>query len=109
MLARDHAAEPQHLREELIEHPLRSLSHPRVPIIPVRHNVDVHVPVAGMTETRDWKCSFSKPFREFDQLDELASRHDDILVRFGQVARNELLNARLSAQNLSQSSSVVAT
>jgi hypothetical protein len=82
MLARNHAAELQHLREQFIQRPLRLLAHGRLAVITVRHDVDVHVAIARVTEAGDRKSrSFRERFRKFHQIHQPAARHDDVLIQ----------------------------
>src|ERR1700730_7170090 len=78
---RDDTAPLQHLCEKLIECALDLFAHGRIAIVSVGHNVDVHIAIAGVTETSDWKSVFRLQFlREFDKIDNATARYDDVLI-----------------------------
>ncbi len=89
VFARDHSTPCQHLGEKLIQRRLNFFTNFRLAIISVRHDIDVNVPVSGMTETGDRKsmfraCSFSG---KLDEIDHAAARDDNVLVQLGQAGR----------------------
>src|SRR5205807_7864071 len=81
MFAGDDSAPRQHLCEQIVERALYFFAHSRLAIESVGHDVDVDVAVAGVTETGDWKSRFrAKSLGEFEKIDNVAARHDHILI-----------------------------
>ena len=66
VLARDYAAPFQHLIKKIVERLINFFSHGRVTIISIRHDVDMNIAIAGVTETGDGKPMFClQRLREF--------------------------------------------
>ena len=55
MFAGDDSAPCQHLGEQFIEHSSHFLAYGSFAIVAIRHEVDVNIPVSGVTETGDRK------------------------------------------------------
>src|SRR5206468_11216036 len=82
VLAGNYAAPAQHLREKIVQRALDSFANGRVPIVSIRHDVDVNVTVTGMTKARDRESMLClQRFREFHQIDQTAARDDYILIQ----------------------------
>src|ERR1700730_8917732 len=76
MLAGDNTAPLQHLCEKLVECALDLFANGRLAIVSVGHDVDVHVAIACVTKTSDWKSVFHLQFlRESDKIDNAAARY----------------------------------
>src|SRR2546423_9910276 len=81
VLARDDTAPGEHLPEQMVECAFNFVAHHCVTIETVGHDVDVNVAIAGMTKTGNRKSRLrGKPFREFDKIDNVAARHDHVLI-----------------------------
>lgn len=89
MLSGNHSAPGEHLLEKLIERTLYSVAHRRVAIM-ISHDVDVDVAIPGVTKCRYRKAVANlQSGREFRQIDQPATRDDDILVEFCQASGTE--------------------
>ncbi len=90
VFAGNHAAPRQNLREKFVESAIDFFAHGCLTIVPIRHDVDVNVAVAGVTETRDRKSMFVlQLLRELDKIDNTTSRNDHVLVQFRQASRTQ--------------------
>ena len=81
MLARNRSSPGHDLREKLVQRGLGAGANLRVVVI-ADHYIDMDVAVAGMSETGNRESAARlESLGEFDQIDELATRNNDILVQ----------------------------
>ena len=67
---------------------LHFLTHVRVAIVTIGHDVDVNVAVPGVAKTSDRKSVLRvQPLGELDKIDNVAARNDHILIQFGEAGR----------------------
>src|SRR5262249_57156558 len=85
VFARDYTAPGQDLRKKIVERALDFVTHGRIAIVSVRHDVDVNITVSGMAEASDRESMFClQPLGEFHQIDEATAWDDDVFVQFPQ-------------------------
>src|ERR1700736_6585882 len=78
MFAGDHPTPRQDLCEKFVQRVVDSFADFWVVII-IRHDVDVHVPISGMPETRVRKSMLRLKFlRDLDKIDNVTARDDGI-------------------------------
>src|SRR5262249_5706619 len=86
VFACDYTAPGQDFRKKIVERALDFVTHGRIAIVSVRHDVDVNITVSGMAETSDRESMFClQPLGEFHQIDEATAWDDDVFVQFRQA------------------------
>src|SRR5204862_6853521 len=82
----DHTAPRQYLSKKIVKRALHSFADSRIPIVTVRHDIDVNVAVPRMPEAGDRESMLGLQFvGEFDKIYEMTPRHDNVFVQFRQA------------------------